>query len=278
MAVLLATDSSLSADPSLVVAPSYAVTPLPLLGDGAADLLATATSSEPVLLIVRPAEWHKARRAVVESFVDPTAVLTCTVSLSQLGARLLAHLLVGVEQQHGTTAAAELAGSLTLALQSQLMLSNVARLDDPPPSIGQHLRSWLPRASFQVLSGRRRAVVTGMGEPTGRRVQRPDERSLFTSSAGCSPALREASRQLAHGRACDELPPWPEPERQTSARWAELATWSPGEVQELVAAWTTRPVAPCRWCHRPSTLPVCASCGALLRPVLPVTRDKVQIT
>jgi hypothetical protein len=277
MTILLATDSSLSADPAILVQPAHAVLPLPLVDDGvAATILSAATAAEPFVVVVRPALARPARRAVVESFADPTAVIACVAALSQLGARLLVHLLTAVEAQYGTAAAAELAGPLTAAVESRLVLSTVSRLDDPAPSVAQHVRSWLPGATFQVLSGRRRAVLSGLAEAAGRRTPRTDELSLFASSAGCPPALREGARALAQLRPCVELPPWPEPGHETAGRWAELVTWSPSEVQAIVSRWVARTPVPCRWCARPSRLPVCASCGALAGPASPVPTEEAQ--
>lgn len=252
MTVLLATSSSLEADPTLLVDAAMAVVPLPLTSVGrAADLLAAATPADPILVLVRPADRRSARRAVVESFTDPAAVIERQAAVSQLGARLLAHLLMGVEAEHGAVVAAELVEPLAGALDCRLVLSSVAKLDDPSPSIAQHVRSWWPKACFQVLSGRRRLVHSGPAEPPGRRGSRPDELALFASAATCRPVVREQARGLATDRPCRELPPWPEVARETAAGWVELVIWSPSEVQEIVAAFTGQGSSPCRWCGRP---------------------------
>jgi hypothetical protein len=233
--------------------------------DAAAARLAELAAAGTVLVLTRWQHEKPARRAVLESFADSTALVLLITSLHQVGARVLAYLLAEVSSEIGPARAAELFPVLEAALDDRVLVPTVARLEDPVPTVAQHLRSWIPGSAFEVSAGRTRGVRSAPG-----RVARGVSHAVMACHGRAAAALERPARTLAGPFLWREVPAWSEPSNAAAASWAEVVLWSAGEVDHIVAAARRRELAPCRWCGAQISFPRCVFCGSDSRSLIVV--------
>ena len=151
---------------------------------------------------------------------------------------------------------------------SAAWIRRVGGLEDPAPSLGQHLRSWSPAASgFVVLHSPRTGVYPLGAAPDA--VDWPDaldvpRSSLFVSGEAPEPALAWAQR-LAGVAASVPVPAFTEPaQRYGSERAVELCAL-PSDPAGLLAQRATGTRCPVCSLHTP--LGACAFCKRTCAPI-----------
>ena len=158
-------------------------------------------------------------------------------------------------------AAQAVADALGERCRTRLALSSVARLSQANPSIWQHLRSFLPRASFDVdlSEGSVRSVSPVTWDTGGA----PD--ACWASGAELAPLTVSLTASIAPLTLSADDSPY------GTRHWAELTVI--GDLRSLVPQiLASLPTAPCVACARavpPTGCPFCGTAAASTRPAAP---------
>lgn len=221
------------------------------------DALADAGSD--TLLVVSHDQDDRPARIAGRVLAPPRVAVVIVDGTATQRALIVRGLALLEPSSYG--AAQAVADALGERCRTRLALSSVARLSRANPSIWQHLRSFLPRASFDVdLSEGSVRSVSPITWDTGGA---PD--ACWASGAELAPltvSLTASTAPLA--LPADDSP-------YGARHWAELTVI--GDLRSLVPQiLASLPMAPCAACGRavpPTGCPFCGTAAASTRPAAP---------
>lgn len=163
------------------------------------DAVARVGDTEGAVLVVcAAADAPEARRQL--ALLDVALPDVTTVLEAVPGGALAVSVVAGlVEDTTGTRDSAEQLASLD-ALRAEVWsaawLPSVARLEEPHPSLAQHVRGWFPRAGFLAVHGPRPSVLNAARPDRLPALDAPSPGVLFVADAESDdwvvPALVEA--------------------------------------------------------------------------------------
>lgn len=238
------------------------------------DAVGSALDAAAAVLVVVPT-WSQAavrdfrvvaatlstpRLAAVSLAAPPLALAVLADQLAWLGAQLSEPGVV-----HGC------APALVRALLGAAWTSDVSKLAEPAPRLGQHLRSLLPGAAFLVGVLPSRLVVVADEEAAAAAGW--DQQVAQVVLSGPDPGrawLRAQVTEHLRAQVVIELPP--SALTQTFYR-SDKACEVAGSIADLrlLAAQAAAAAAPrCAWCGQVRVTPACAFCGALAQRDLAV--------
>jgi hypothetical protein len=186
-------------------------------GDRTADLLRAAGSGDHLAVIAEPPPMSRS--------------LLLAAAVQEVSDRVPLGVVLGVLPE------------LRAAVATRVLLSSVARLEEPNPAVSQHLRGWWPGTRFltdltSVGSVTELEPATTVVEPAVL-LHAADPRSAgwaaeLADSAAISPDAIEVSQDVGWG----------------CSSWAELSAWTRPPGQVLADALAELDVAGCAWCLR----------------------------
>lgn len=221
--------------------------------------------SEPVLVVVPSEQGPAARRTlsmaraaapgahavVVETSLPPLARQHLVDTLTALSPRLTSgELLVACELVEANVVAGALVHSVT-------------RLSQPAPSMGQHVRSWLPTTRFVVQTHPTQHVTRLDLRNPHRYLPRASKPGWELRCTDVDPRDATAMRLVAErltGTPAREAPAPPGSADRWKGTFCEFVAFPVDGTRELQAALSA--ARPCRSCGAAVIWPSCRVCGA----------------
>lgn len=149
--------------------------------------------SEPVLVVCSDSDAAEARYqlAYIDVALPRATTILETVSGPPLAVGVTAALLTDPSATPDAHAQFALLDHLRSRLWSAVWLPSVTRLTSPPPTVLQHLRSWLPGGGFLAVSGRPGAVLKAGSAPVRGLPDGPRGGALMVADNGAPAWVRE---------------------------------------------------------------------------------------
>jgi hypothetical protein len=235
--------------------------------------LAALDDDTPVVVVHSPADEHDLRVAssVLAGHRPPVPVALVPSTHAPLAGVLVLESALRITSDAGHGAAA--VRDLLSAAWSAVVTTSVAGIDRPPPTVAQHMRSWLPGSRFVVRLGPRPRIVSAArpllaldGSPTAGRV-------LHTTSATVDPVARALAARTA-ARAARAVT-WPAAlPPALGLQGSDQLTLLPAEPAEVVR----QAGLPCPTCGLAASTAVCAFCRTRLPQRTHASRHVLAMT
>jgi hypothetical protein len=248
------------------------VTPVPSGLAALMRLARTEPESDAVLLLVDPDRTRGSRSADLVRAAGSGDHLAVVAEPPPMSRSLL--LAAAVQEVSDRTPLGVVLGALPelrAAVATRVLLSSVARLEEPNPAVSQHLRGWWPGTRFltdltSVASVTELEPVTPAVEPAVL-LHAADPRSAawageLADSAALRPAVGAEAIEVSEdaGWGCTS--------------WAELSAWTRPPRQVLADALADLDIVTCSWCERDVVVGrTCPFCSELAHdPTTPARR------